>query len=252
MGGKRLKKMRPKRKGPNNIKSHTSNNVNQAAIDYYQPVFAHYHDEILKNSKIIEYIDDISSLREKFWGLTLYPNNYRPDYGWQLVKTYLDLVEKNMAEIVSKHSIYYWIHLYRRIGVSHPKGGDDIKTTFLVRNIMEASFIKYGKICEIEDMVRTIDIVPSQLLGGELFRLGFVDFAKHYCEHRRWVIKEMSFESFIEIYKLETLAYEYWFCTSVLRSIGKGAELRVSGATNFGSLPDKELYLTLIALGPKR
>jgi hypothetical protein len=62
---------------------------------------------------------------------------------WTVCSYYLKVIEHEMAEILSRHSIFFWLHLYRRIGVSLGQGHDDkIDTTTigLVRPIFHLWF----------------------------------------------------------------------------------------------------------------
>jgi hypothetical protein len=63
---------------------------------------------------------------------------------WNLCRRYLDEVEANIAAVLRRHSIFFWIHLYRRIGVDlSPDHEDktDATTLGLVRGIVELAIL---------------------------------------------------------------------------------------------------------------
>jgi hypothetical protein len=74
-----------------------------------------------------------------------------------------------MAVIIARHSVFFWIHLYRRIGVSLYPGlpsKTDATTTGLVRQIMEAAFLKYGSLAESDDVKDASLVSEEAILGG--------------------------------------------------------------------------------------
>lgn len=139
-------------------------------------------------------------------------------------------LEKEMARIISKKSVYYWIHLYRRIGVEKTFGESN-QTILLYRNILEIAFKKYGHNNVDEDFVvytgQPIEEYAEKIMGGL-----FVKALKHYKMEIEFselplgtCIKDFSEIDYHNIFFLECLAYYYWWITSCLRRLWKGNTL---------------------------
>lgn len=79
--------------------------------EYHHLAFDYLHKK-LENSR-----DNPCSyhpIRNSFWK-TIPSGNYTPDEGITFMNDYLDCLETQIAKIISKNSIAYWIHLLRRI-----------------------------------------------------------------------------------------------------------------------------------------
>src|SRR5688572_8844862 len=63
---------------------------------------------------------DRQALHDQFWKPKFPNSQYNSVDGWELVSQYADVIEKQIASIVRTHSAFYWIHLYRRLGVVLP------------------------------------------------------------------------------------------------------------------------------------
>ena len=81
-------------------------------------------------------------------------------------------------------------------------------------------------------------VKPDLILGGfmraglkALFKTRFTKTYRHYPGVMRaasqWVIKDFTEEDFVNIYRVEGLAYQYWRATALLRALGKGARITV-------------------------
>jgi hypothetical protein len=79
--------------------------------DYYHGAFALFHDELnrtgFKTTKP-------HSIRKRFWRL-LQEREYTPIESRSLLLQYLKSIERTLSNIISKQSLAYWLHLYRRI-----------------------------------------------------------------------------------------------------------------------------------------
>lgn len=82
-----------------------------AILEYYQPAFFLIGAELERRAYSV---DVPHPLRESFWNLVP-EREYDPSEGRGLVSSYLTRIEQELATILSKQSIAYWLHLYRRI-----------------------------------------------------------------------------------------------------------------------------------------
>jgi hypothetical protein len=68
------------------------------------------------------------------------------DAAWQVLRKYLESIERCIAEIVRGHSPSFWFHLHRRIRpmlAEFHEGKTDDTTVVLVRRIAELAYAKY-------------------------------------------------------------------------------------------------------------
>lgn len=158
---------------------------------------------------------------------------------WEKCQQYLSALESEMSKMLGQHSIFFWMHLYRRIGVYlSPKheGKVDANTLGLVRNIAEAAILKFGDLNRCDDVELSTEVKFNEVLGGHYRRLWRkrTNSLKKMMEGFRilqaasqWVLTDFSAAEFVAIYLLEGLAYEYWRTTAVMRALGKGASIRL-------------------------
>ena len=142
-----------------------------------------------------------------------------------------------MTQILSTHSVFFWLHLYRRIGVRLSPDHDnktDANTLALVREIVDLSIFKHGDLKIIDDVRQASDVHFKDILGGHYKRLwtkwlGEFEARKKFralTKTKQWVITSFKIHDLINMYKLEGLAYEYWHVTATMRAIGKGSTVR--------------------------
>lgn len=221
-----------------NQKKSEESEINVVFIEYYQPIFIgllhKYHNEIEK-----ALIFEPELYAKTFWKY-IDPNKHYSGHNiWKQFFDYLSDIEKQFKNILNSHSLYFWIHLYRRIGVSlsnNHRGKTDPNTIGLVRQIMEAAFTKYSNLNKNDDLKLSSTVEPKDILGG-LFEGAWIDifeedresYTKFYNRLKvsnQWVITEFTIEDFINIHRLEGFAYEYWWATAKMRSIGKSVIIR--------------------------
>jgi hypothetical protein len=149
---------------------------------------------------------------------------------------YLNVLATRFEVILRAHSVPFWIHLYRRIGVSLSPDHDaktDAQTLMLVRSILELAIIKFGDLTNnIRDTARTSEIHTKDMLGGHFQRFWDKQFKGKPQQKRaffakilgtnQWVLTTFGLSDFLHIYELEGLAYEYWRATAWMRALGKG------------------------------
>jgi len=160
-----------------------------------------------------------------------------------------------MAQILRRHSVFFWLHLYRRIGVglSPEHGGKtDANTVGLVRQIVELAISKHGDKTRKDDLAPVSKVHFKDILGGHCQRLwqrwlGPVDALgkfRRLAATRQWVITQFEIRDFIDAYLVEGYAYEYWRVTALMRAVGKGSGF----AENADDWPDTRESLSLSRL----
>lgn len=194
-------------------------------LEYYSRPF-----EFLSEA-VVNYGYDVQrphEIRKRFWGLLL-PGIYDSFGIRPLLKQYNKSIERELASIISKHSLAYWLHLYRRIG-PYPAGRDDGPLTIgLVRAVLEKAFHKYAKFAPCDSIGISKETPIEKILSGlllskefELEREGLKEAPK------QMVLTNFSALDMLEIYNAEKLAYEMWRSTATLRIVGKGTTVTVS------------------------
>jgi hypothetical protein len=222
-------------------------NRSQLILEYYQLPFRQIMSEF--GSAIERALTtDREAVRQRYW--RQYSGAYTAtDEAWGIVKAYADYIESEMAGVIKRHSVFFWIHLYRRIGVSlfpHLPSKTDATTTVLVRHIMECAFLKYGSLTNCEDVRDASKVEQCAVLGGWYKKS--LDVLKkeaggklpeeYFRLPSQLVLVQFDENDFIDVFRLEGLAYEYWRATAKLRAIGKGVPIRVTDGDVFEERTD--------------
>lgn len=217
-------------------------------IEYYQPAFALIYRDC---SKLLRNV--ISSGREELIRSILRRRlgRYSQRVTWDRLYPVLEDIEAEIAKLLRTRSIVFWLHLYRRIGIAlMDEGGAsaDIATTTLVRDIVESAIQKYGQISSDSDFGSSEDVDPRAILGGWFLRgveaLDFDQAARdayvaNVVGTAQLVILDFTPEDLGRLYRVESLAYEYWRTTAKLRAIGKGGVVHYSRSTGLTHQPDE-------------
>lgn len=192
-------------------------------IDYYQPTFARLHEEMETRAY---QMSSPHSLRASFWSLAK-SGAYDPVSGRSIMRAYLSCVETEMERVISRQSIAYWLHVYRRIS-PYPIGeNESAATIFLVRKSLEAAISKYG-LSTLCDRIGFSNEVPIEsVLRGAFTEERFEPVRRSLREQPQLVLTNFGVVQMEEVYDLEKLAYECWRCGATLRILGKGAGLNV-------------------------
>lgn len=136
-------------------------------------------------------------------------------------------IEVEMKNIISKKGIYYWFHLYRRIGVER-SFKESKQTLWLYRNIMECAFLKYGKnTCGDElILVKKNSKQDIKKIASGLYFEAIEYFQIELSNKFNGIyLGNFNTKDLIEIYKLERLAYEFWYTTACKRRLYKDGSL---------------------------
>ena len=197
--------------------------VTVGMLDYYQRPF------LLLNNEITRICQDFKmphSIRKRFWQLVP-PGEYPIEEGRVFLNSYLKAVEAELAKLIRKFSLAYFLHLYRRLAPG-PVGIDQQPATIgLTRAVLEAAIQKYAcfQLCSKIAASSTISI--DKVLGGLLVAPEFEHERNVVSQGNQLVLTDFTSSDLLAFYDLERLAYEIWRATAALRTIGKGAPLIV-------------------------
>jgi hypothetical protein len=192
-------------------------------LEYYQPIFYPLIQSVIKMGYRTE---TPHSLRNSFWKLIPY-DTLSGDYSREIVAQYARTVEKELSTLISRHSIAYWLHLYRRLSPTPFGPEGDSKTVILNRVTLEAAIQKYG-LSQQCDRVGISDQVPEDsILRGALMAPEFGKIRSFLKSAPQLVLTNFGIEELVEFYEVEKLAFELWRCAATLRALAKGATLRV-------------------------
>jgi len=224
-------------------------------LEYYQPAFVLLLQRVQDRANEALHTDPIA-VRATFLTRHLPINEeVSAESAWPIARQLLDALEAKMAGILENHSVFFWFHIYRRIGVFlSPLHEDkkDPRTLGLVRSIVELAISKHGQANVASEFARSDRINPDRILGGYM-RAGIKRLAtkqpnkayRRFTELLRarpqWVIRNFCEDDFLAIYRVEGLAYQYWRVTALLRSLGKGAKIIISRDGDWEYVPDQEL-----------
>lgn len=182
---------------------------------------------------------------------------------WEFARKALDTLDSEMGQILSKRSAAYWLHIYRRIGVflspEHEDKTDPV-TIGLVRQIVELAIQKHGRLESWNEFGNSTQLSPNLILGGWMKKGlkalggkggGGVQLFRQYSEMLRrepnLVVRDFGKKDFIGIHEVEGAAYQYWRLTALLRSIGKGASIKIDEDGDWNYVPDMDLRKLLIS-----
>lgn len=213
-------------------------------FEYHHIVFESLAEEA--NSAVEGAALEPRAARRLYWSVDERVGVFSGEAAWAHLNGYLELIEAAMRSIIERHSRYYWIHLYRRTGLGLDpllENKRDNRTLGLVRNIMEVAFARYGRMDEVVSDIALSSQVPIENVAGGLFiralqrNRSAAEFGNllntlsaAFRDKPRWLITKFTVDDFVDIYRLEALAYEYWLTTARMRRIGKGGVLTVSSA----------------------
>lgn len=157
------------------------------------------------------------------------------DAAWQVLRNYLDSIERCIAEIVRGHSPSFWFHLHRRLRpmlAEIHEGKTDNTTVKLVRNIAELAYSKHGDLGRTDDLGPIIRTQLETFLDGAWYEatahaLGSKLKAKKLYQSikrtKQVVMTQFRVSDLCDVFGIEGLCYEYWWASAAMRAIGKGS-----------------------------
>jgi hypothetical protein len=223
-------------------------------VEYYQAAFLFLYRNL--DERINEqYFKRSKSIREDFIKRKFPQNQYLgADIAWPILRQLLDQLEGEIKNVLATKSVFFWMHLYRRIAVVLPRkleSNSDPRTVGLVRNIVELAIAKHGRADATTEFSRSNLLNPDRILGG-FMKKGvkamapsrpsqfYKEFAEGLRHSRQWVIRDFAENDLLNIYFVEGLAYQYWRITALMRTLGKGARVIFSEG-DWDYEPDHEL-----------
>ncbi len=221
MTSKNPKRRKKKRREGESGRSRRKRNRNVVlALEYYSRAFALFHQELTRSGFTTS---EIHPIRKRFWQFVP-PGIYSQHEGRSLLKTYLRTLEGEMREIISKSSLGYWLHLYRRLAPG-PIGRDTSPMTIgLTRALLESAIQKYAMFEQCDHIGYSKDVPIERILSGLLMSKEFDPECKLLTTAgNQLVLTQFTYTDLAEFYNLEKLAYEMWRTGASLRTIGKGA-----------------------------
>lgn len=211
-------------------------------IEYYLPTFFRLHQtysQLIKNRLLAEPLKIRANAIKRHAGETrLIP----PEEAHDVFARILTEIEGQLREVIKSHSCFYWIHLYRRIGLhlsdQHDSNTDPM-TLAWVRSLGEQAIFKYGRLQGRQDIDLANRVSPNKILGGEflktLHRSGYPPreqelFLRTVCGSPQWVLTDFRASDLATIYFIEGLSYQYWYLNTKQRAAGKGISIKVNAA----------------------
>lgn len=227
-------------------------NIEPCLPEYYQLPFEFLHRRYLKNlSRVVR--QTRSEIKKKYEAKISTGVNQilTGDEAFTLLRSFLDELEEAIRLIATKHSPFFWLHLYRRIGLGHISEAfekSDASTLAAVRRTVESAIFKHSDINNLHDMSLSDKIAPTEVLDGLFFEIQSLmghsedDINKLWEKyHNQWVLSDYKREDHQAIYTLEGYAYEYWRAMANMRAIAKGATLHVSASGKWRGDRSEEL-----------
>jgi hypothetical protein len=227
------------------------NSVPSLMLEYYEPTFNRMHST--KGADIeAALLGAATVLRSRYFKTYSVGDVLSGPAGHEILRGYLGTIEAEFARVLGKHTVGFWIHLYRRIAPRLHGGHDDktdATTARLVRDHLECAIAKFGSLRELGDIRRSVGLSATAVLGGRFIRDLTViirnrherdEFVRSVLDNDQFVLVDFEFSDLLAIYRAEGLAYEYWLTTAKLRTVGKGASL-VLGPEGWAYKEDQSL-----------
>ncbi len=197
-------------------------------VEYYKRPFQLFHEELRRNNTVG---NSPHKIRQHFWCL-LPKSSYRSEEGTEIVTSYVRTIEEELSTTISRHSLKYWLHCYRRLS-PHPIGEDTRpRTISLTRATLEIAIQKYSILGECDGVAISDKIEVGEILCGILLSEQFA-LERELVQNGppQLVLTKFTVENLRELYMMEKLAYEIWKASAVLRGLGKGTWLNVDSTT---------------------
>ena len=206
-------------------------------VGYYHFIFLSYFRQL--GDRYNEVRDTLTmSMVMPFLSILNPPREFLNYESIGILETLKKALEDRIAAIVSKHSIYYWMHLYRRLSPENTFGHQSLVSVGLYRDTMETAFVKYGRLEIGDDLVMGDTVDPQEIMSGEAKRIQEEEFGIEFHVGPGIYIKDFSYGDFVELLSLERLVAEYCSIAACLRRAYKGGNLIVEDTWSFYVLND--------------
>ncbi len=168
---------------------------------------------------------DAKSLLKNFFSSLVSPGTFFRQQSVEILERWQAALEKRMKEIISGHHVYYWLHLYRRLAPENVFRYPNIGSVYILRNILESAFYKYGRLDAgslDDDIISGENIDPGLIMNGEYLKSMKAHGLQLSGKCSGLYIRKFGFDRFVEILSLEGMASEYHRATAILRRVFKG------------------------------
>jgi hypothetical protein len=193
-------------------------------LEYYSRAFQLLHEELTRSGCTSS---EVHPIRRRFWQF-IPPGEYDLQTGRSYLQTYLRTLESEMQQTISKSSLAYWLHLYRRLSPGYVGEDNRPATIALTRAILEIAIQKYARFDLCDRVCGSKDVPIDKVLGGLLMAPMFERERRLLsATGNQLVLSQFTCAHLVEFYGIEKLAYETYQAAATLRSIGKGALLVV-------------------------
>ncbi|CAK6611873.1 TPA: hypothetical protein ACHWKL_001075 [Providencia stuartii] len=222
------------RKKNNRKKNNKKKSSNKTMFfpEYYQLVWSEIHDKYEDEIREAYVVGSKGFLRDILMPVKNEFNTSNNSVKYNILRDACIKVEAEFERVLSKHSVFYWLHIYRRIApyLAQDIGNNtDEETVIVVRSHLDQAIYKFGELSKNDDYSLSSDVEFNDILGGMLYDSmrkhlpkSTVDFyACKIKEEKQWVLTSFSEQSIIDIYYLEGIAYQYWYLLAKMRAIGK-------------------------------
>ncbi len=85
---------------------------------YHQAIFFYLAETYGRRIRTALYETPLDFRKVAFLSRLSPGREYSGYEAWGVCRNYLDAIEGKMARLLCRHSVFFWTHLYRRIGVS--------------------------------------------------------------------------------------------------------------------------------------
>ncbi|MFA6084289.1 hypothetical protein [Mucilaginibacter sp.] len=213
-------------------------NVPKTFLYNYHTLAFHYFHAIVSHL-----IRPSNKYRKEFWQ-QIPDGIYSFDEASQYLQDFKSFIEGKMKTIVEKYSIYYWLHVTRRVA-PNTLGDDHRPETIMVcRNIIVAAIQKYGLMKKCDHISLSTDIEVDDVFNGLFMQPKFETEKQRFLElPSQLVLTKFDEQNLLEYYELEILAYELWLTGSKSRITAKGANLVVDHKNDKILLDDRSREL---------
>jgi hypothetical protein len=213
---------------PNSIEQQQPATLHQG---YHQPVFYSYFKQLGDRSEVARCWATDNVIRALLSVLNP-PKAFSNLESGVILESFKKSLEDRIKEIISKHSVYYWMHLYRRLAPENTFGHLSLVSVRLYRETMEAAFAKYGSLQIGNDLLQGTEIDPDEIMSGEVKRI-LNGLGAEFKPPPGIYIKEFSFSQFVELLSLERLVSEFCQVVAMLRRVYKGGSLVIENVKSY-------------------
>ncbi len=250
----RLEKLRRREEREAKVLLRAAQGEPEPLFDYHHPVFLHIYEK--RHAEIGAALHQEPIAIRETWFRQYKGQTLVGEAAWKVLQSYSDSIESMIAEVVKHHSVFFWMHLYRRIGVmlSEHDNKRDALTLALVRDTLETAFTKYGDLTardvEVTDRLTDIRAVMGglwvrTLVEGGISESDLLANPGKFFPPGRFVLTRFDEGDLINAYRLEGLCYEHWLALARMRTVGKGGAIEVDLSGSPESSADDDLEFLL-------